>query len=135
MLTRRGARRQLVSAQQEERISAAVAAVTAARDRLDEVLERGAPLAERQAARAALRSAYLDADALVRPVVGRAKSAVDGRRMASYVTWSEWRRLLSRIDATGQAGMFADQDDLGVLPTNGIDFISRPAVRPAVVTK
>ncbi|HET7173874.1 MAG TPA: hypothetical protein VFI30_06320 [Nocardioidaceae bacterium] len=135
MLTRRRARQQLVSAQQQERISAAVAAVTAARDRLDAVLERGAPLAERQSARAELRSAYLAADALVRPVVEQAKSAVDGRRMASYVTWSEWRRLLSRIDATGQAGMFADQDDLGVLPTNGLEFITRPPVRPAVVTR
>ncbi|MGH8827132.1 MAG: hypothetical protein ACRDVZ_05900, partial [Jiangellaceae bacterium] len=96
---------------------------------------QAAPLTERQRARSQLRGAFAAADELLRHAVTLARTETSGAWQGSFVTWSLWRDRLSRLDAERQAHLFADQDDLGVLPVGSVRAVDTGMSGPAIGDK
>lgn len=113
-------------------IMKALETVELARSELDAVQAQAAPLTERQRARSQLRTAFAAADGLLRMAVTLARTETSGAWQGSFVTWSQWRDRLSRLDAERQAHMFADQDDLGILPVGSVRAIDTGMSGPAI---
>ncbi|MGN6781137.1 MAG: hypothetical protein ACTHJH_06520 [Marmoricola sp.] len=96
-------------------IEDALARLEAARERLALTVDASppAPLLDRRAAYRAVRLAFDDADALLRAATGLA-------RLHSSAEWSRWRSRLSALDARRQAHLFAEVDDVALLPVGAV---------------
>jgi hypothetical protein len=94
-------------------IDAALVALDDAQAELTSVAASTATLPARREAHASLRHAFDDADALLRQATALAQQR-------SYGDWSRWRHRLSSLDTARQAHLFAEQDDLGLLPLGSI---------------
>lgn len=116
----------------EGQITEALEAVDRARAQFDAVRALQEPLAERQRARAELKMAFDSADQLLRRAVSLVRSEASGPWQGSFVTWSKWRNILSRLDAQRQAYMFAVTDDLGVLPVGSVRAVDYGMAGPAI---
>ena len=99
-----------------DRADEALTEVDNARSELARVVAGGAPLRDRRAAHARVRRGFDDADALLRQAAADAKQR-------SYREWSQWRHRLSSLDTARQAHLFAEQDELGLLPIGSLRAI------------
>jgi hypothetical protein len=109
----------------EAEIGRALERVDAARAVLDRVRASGAPLPERREAHAALRRAFLDADALLREATRTAKAH-------SYREWSRWRHRLSQLGLARQRHLFEESDDPAALQHGTIRAIDSGMSGPAI---
>lgn len=96
-------------------IDEALARVAAARKQLalTVLASPPAPLVDRRAAYRAVRLAFDEADALLRSATGLA-------RVHSYAEWSRWRSRLSALGAQRQVHLFAEVDDVALLPVGAV---------------
>ena len=105
-----------------QQIDAALEAVDAARADLKAVLAAREPLAARRLARTRLDRAFAAADPLLRQAATQTRAAIH-TRPGAYVTWSQWRRRLSRLDTQWQMHQFAGLDDVACPPIGSIRTI------------
>lgn len=125
VIGRRSRRQPPVASSLVAEITEALTRVDAARSELDRVLASPAPLPDRRHAHAGLRTAFREADALLR-------AAVWSARAHSYGEGSRWRQRLSTLDAARQRHLFQEADDSGVLPLNSVRAVDTGMGGPAI---
>jgi len=107
------------------RVDAALEEVEAAAAELAVLSRDRAPIARRRAAHARLGAAIDAAETALR-------TAVDAAKGRSLPEWTRWRRRLSRIRTLRQAHLFAERDDLGVLPIAHVRAFDTGMSGPAI---
>lgn len=114
-----------VPAQLVHEIDEALAAVDTARAHLARARAEQVPLLELRAASAEVRGAFDRADALLRHATGLA-------RQHSYREWSAWRHRLSVLGTARVMHLFAEQDEVGLLPIGSVRAIDTGMSGPAI---
>lgn len=117
--------RRPVPAELVTRIDEALQKVDSARDRARMAACRGAALAWRREADAALDHAYLEADRLLREATRLA-------RAHSYHAWMEWRSMLSWLDQRHQEQLFAVADRPAMLRLGSVRAVDSGMTKPLI---